>query len=103
VAKATSRLGMTYDQAMQTSVYTLFSLFDGLEALNAQDDIRQLKIVSNELFLKDKKTAQNWTKLENDLRGTFRAKGIKNVTIEADLTTFKAMFGAFGMKKKKGG
>ncbi|MGL4482390.1 MAG: hypothetical protein ACRCTW_07690 [Lactococcus garvieae] len=93
-----NKLGMSFEEVMDSSYFKINTLLEGLCAVEAEDNTMRLKIASNHLLLNTKATAQNWGKLADDLRYSFRENGIKKVTTVPDLAGLQAM-----MQSKNGG
>lgn len=66
-------------------------LLDGLKAVEAEKALIDLKISSNHLLLKSKKTSDKFDLLRKDLVKSFQDFGIKNVTITPDFTSIQAI------------
>lgn len=78
--------GASLKEVLETNIFTFFSILDASDAVIAEEALRNMKIIDNNLLLKNEKTKDRYSDLSNYYTNLYKEKGIKTWNIKADIS-----------------
>lgn len=90
ISKAMSKLGMSFNDVMDTSYHRITSLLNGYKAVNAEDNLTTFNLLSNYLYLNSEKTKDKFKNLPESIKEIYEKNGIKTMELDVDFAKYEA-------------